>query len=67
MAERGLVMTFHSLIIGIVVYAICMYMDIKQETSENRSIAIASAALLYMILFGHKMPYETNNSTNTIQ
>lgn len=62
MSERGLVMAGHSLIIGIIIYAICIIMNINQKTSENTSIAIASAALLYMIVFGHNLPGSVNIS-----
>ena len=55
--ERGLMMVFHSVIIGIVLYLIMIYgLNQPQRMAENRSILIAAIVLIYMILFGHKLP-----------
>ena len=55
--ERGLVMLFHSLIIGVVLY-LFMVFGLKQESlvAENRSIMIAAVVVIYMIMFGHGLP-----------
>jgi len=59
--ERGLMMVLHSLIIGIVLYAIMIYgLGQPSIVAENRSILIASAILIYMILFGHGLPVKLN-------
>lgn len=60
--ERGLIMLLHSIIIGIVLYII-MIVVLKQQckVAENRSILIAACVLIYMILFGHGLPYKLNN------
>jgi hypothetical protein len=57
MAERGLTMVIHSIVIGVALYAI-MTLFLKQSpaVAENRSILIASAVLIYMIVFGHGLP-----------
>jgi hypothetical protein len=57
MKERGLMMLLHSGIIGVVLYLIMIYV-LKQSpyVAENRSLLIASAILMYMIIFGHKLP-----------
>ena len=59
--ERGLMMVLHSLIIGVVLYMLMVFV-FKQnmQMAENRSILIASALLIYMILFGHGLPTKIN-------
>jgi hypothetical protein len=62
MAERGLTMVVHSVVIGITMYAI-MTLILKQSPAiaENRSILIASCVLIYMIVFGHGLPGRLNH------
>lgn len=54
-------MVLHSFIIGII---LCVFMIFglgqKNEVAERRSILIASSVLIYMILFGHKLPLKLN-------
>lgn len=59
--ERGFTMLLHALLIGIVLYFI-MTVGMKQQAivAENRSLLIASVALIYMILFGHGLPDRMN-------
>ena len=59
--ERGLVMLLHSVIIGLVLYLLMVFI-LKQQAciAENRSILIAALALIYMILFGHRLPTKLN-------
>ena len=47
-------MVVHSVIIGVALYAVMILM-LKQSpiVAENRSICIAAAVLIYMIVFGH--------------
>lgn len=61
MAERGLVMVMHSAIIGVILYGIMTYV-LRQPAAvaENRSICIAAAVLIYMIVFGHGLPGRIN-------
>lgn len=63
MAERGLMMVFHSVLVAILLY-IFMFFILKQSqyVAENRSILIAAAVLIYMILFGHKLPTSFNKN-----
>jgi hypothetical protein len=58
--ERGLMMLLHSVMIGIVLYMIMIFGGQQQIVAENRSILIASAVLIYMILFGHGLPVQLN-------
>jgi len=59
--ESGLMMVVHSAIIGVILYFI-MTLGLKQQANvaENRSILIAAAVLIYMVLFGHGMPKKLN-------
>ena len=61
MAERGLTMLVHSVVIGIALYAVMVFL-LKQSpaVAENRSVLIAAAVLIYMIVFGHGLPGRIN-------
>jgi hypothetical protein len=63
MAERGLVMVLHSAVIGVVLYLLMVFV-FKQspQIAENRSILIAAALLIYMIVFGHGLPTRINRN-----
>lgn len=60
--ERGIVMVIHSVIIGLFVYGILMYVGNKQAVAENRSIILSAVVLIYMILFGHGLPVKLNRN-----
>jgi hypothetical protein len=62
MTERGLTMLVHSVVIGIALYAVMVFL-LKQSpvVAENRSILIASAVLIYMIVYGHGLPGRMNS------
>jgi len=55
-------MLVHSVVIGITLYAVMVFL-LKQSpaVAENRSILIASAVLIYMIVFGHGLPGRMNS------
>ena len=55
-------MLVHSVVIGIALYAVMVFL-LKQSpvVAENRSILIASAVLIYMIVFGHGLPGRMNS------
>jgi hypothetical protein len=59
--ERGLTMVLHSVIIGILLYLIMIFL-LGQNTmvAENRSIVLAALILVYMIVFGHGLPTSIN-------
>ena len=59
--ERGYIMVIHSTIIGILLYLFMLFV-LKQNplVSENRSILLSSIALIYMVVFGHKLPTSIN-------
>jgi hypothetical protein len=61
--ENGLMMLLHSVIIGLVLYFVMIYL-LKQRAAvaENRSILISAFILIYMILFGHGLPKSINKN-----
>ena len=55
-------MVLHCAIIGAVLYAIMTFLlHQPPAVAENRSICIAAAALIYMIVFGHGLPDHINS------
>lgn len=61
--EKGITMVMHSIIIGVVLYLIMVFiLGQSKQVSENRSILIASLILAYMILFGHGLPTSVNKN-----
>ena len=59
--EGGLMMVVHSAIIGILLYGAMVFgLGQQKNVAENRSILLASAALIYMVLFGHGLPTKLN-------
>lgn len=61
--ESGLTMLFHSIVIGFFLYIFMIYvLGQRQIVAENRSILIAAFVLIYMIIFGHRLPTRTNKN-----
>ena len=59
--ESGFTMLIHSVIIGVILYVVMVYiLKQRQAVAENRSIVLAAIALIYMIMFGHGMPTKVN-------
>jgi putative effector of murein hydrolase len=59
--EGALNHLFHALIITIILYVIMKFvLRQSQNMSLNRSILIGAVALIYMILFGHRLPTHIN-------
>lgn len=55
--ERGLMMLLHSLLIGFLLYILMVFfLGQRPSVAEDRSMLIVALALMYMILFGHRMP-----------
>lgn len=55
-------MLLHSVIIGILLYLFMIFiLNQTPDMAENRSILLAALSLVYMILFGHKLPTSINN------
>ena len=56
-------MILHAIIIGIVLYLIMIYaLGQNQVKAETRSALLAALALIYMLLFGHKLPTSLNRN-----
>jgi len=61
--ENGLMMLVHAVIIGILLYLFMIFiLKQKQVVAENRSVLFAALILVYMILFGHKLPTSINKN-----
>lgn len=57
MVESGRTMFMHSVVIGLVAFALFMYgLGNSAPRAENRAFTVGAAALLYMQLFGHQFP-----------
>jgi TRAP-type C4-dicarboxylate transport system permease small subunit len=63
MSESGIFMVGHALIIGVLLYVLMRYL-LKQPMAMavDRSILIAALILVYMMLFGHKLPGRLNSN-----
>jgi len=56
-------MVLHSVIIGILLYIFMIFiLGQNKIVAENRSILLAAAILIYMILFGHGLPTSINKN-----
>ncbi len=61
MIERGLIMVLHSVVIGVVLYLLMVFVfNQNAKMAEYRSILVAAVVLIYMILFGHGLPTKLN-------
>jgi|UniRef100_A0A6C0LC54 uncharacterized membrane-anchored protein len=61
MIERGLMMVLHSVVIGVVLYMLMVFVfNQNPKMAEYRSILVAAVVLIYMILFGHGLPTKLN-------
>ena len=59
--ESGLTMLLHSVIIGLVLYLIMVYvLGQKQSVAENRTMVLSALILIYMVVFGHGLPNKIN-------
>jgi hypothetical protein len=55
--ESGRMMLVHAVLIGIALYFVMVFvLGQNQHVAENRSILFASVILIYMLIFGHKLP-----------
>jgi hypothetical protein len=59
--ERGLVMMTHSAALGALAYLVMTSVfNQPQRVAENKSLLLFAALLIYMILFGHNLPFKIN-------
>jgi len=56
-------MLLHSLLIGLLLYAIMVFL-MKQPAriAEDRSVLLGAIVLVYMVLFGHGLPKRINRN-----
>ena len=61
--ERGLTMLLHSFIIGLIMF-VFMRFALGQPigVAEDRSVLLGGIILVYMVLFGHKLPGSINHN-----
>tara|TARA_Y100000766_G_C18723230_1_gene515018 strand:+ start:197 stop:397 length:201 start_codon:yes stop_codon:yes gene_type:complete len=61
--ERGLNMIIHASLFAIVCFIFMRFsLNLSQSKSEDRSIALGALVLLYMLLFGHRLPTRINQN-----
>ncbi len=61
--EPWILMLLHSVIIGVVLYLIMVFvLGQKQIVAETRSVLLAALVLVYMLLFGHGLPTSINKN-----
>ncbi len=61
--ESGLTMLMHSVVIGLVLYVIMVYvLQQKQEVAVDRTLVISGLVLAYMVAFGHGLPNTLNKN-----
>ena len=59
--ESARMMIVHSAVIGAALYLLMIFvLGQKQSVAENRSVLLAAAILMYMIVFGHGLPTKIN-------
>jgi len=59
--ESARMMIVHSTVIGSILYLLMIFvLGQKQSVAENRSVLLAAAILMYMIVFGHGLPTKIN-------
>jgi len=59
--EQHWMMVVHAALIGLILFAVMVFgLRQQNEVAERRSILIAAVALVYMILFGHGLPFKMN-------
>ena len=61
--ESGFMMFIHSAIITVILYLVMKFLLKQSESkSQDRSFLIGALVLVYMILFGHKLPTHINGN-----
>ena len=63
--ERGLVMLVHSVIIGLILFLIMRFiLGQSVSVAEDRSVLLGAIVLIYMVLFGHRLPGTINRNVS---
>ena len=59
--ESGSAMLFHAILIMLLSYVLMRYaLGQSASVAEDRSVLLGGVALVYMVLFGHKLPGRVN-------
>jgi hypothetical protein len=61
--ERGIVMLLHSVIIGLILFVLMRFaLGQSAAVAEDRSVLLGAVVLVYMVLFGHRLPGAINRN-----
>ena len=61
--EGALMMVVHSVLIGLVLYLLMVYvLGQGSVVAETRSVLAAAVILAYMVVFGHGLPTAINSN-----
>jgi TRAP-type C4-dicarboxylate transport system permease small subunit len=61
--ERGIVMLLHSVIIGLILFVLMRFaLGQSLAVAEDRSVLLGAVVLVYMVLFGHRLPGAINRN-----
>jgi hypothetical protein len=61
--EGALMMAVHSVLIGLVLYLLMVYvLGQGSVVAETRSVLAAAVILAYMVVFGHGLPTAINSN-----
>ena len=61
--ERGLVMLLHSVILGLLFFVLMRFaLGQSVAVAEDRSVLLGAVVLIYMVLFGHRLPGAINRN-----
>ena len=60
--ESALMMVVHSVVIGVLLYLLMVYiLGQSSMVAETRSVLAAAIILAYMVVFGHGLPTKINS------
>ena len=61
--ESGTTMLFHAILLMLLSYVLMRYvLGQRSAVAEDRSVLLGGVVLVYMVLFGHRMPGRVNPS-----
>lgn len=61
--ERGIVMLLHSIVIGLILFFLMRFaLGQSVAVAEDRSVLLGAIVLIYMVLFGHRLPGTVNRN-----
>ena len=61
--EGGIQLAIHSLFLGAIAYLVMVFgLGHGRAVAEDRSALLGGIALVYMVLFGHRLPTRINHN-----